>query len=85
MGYEKLYSFREISNITISDTCLVHNIFREELQCDDLFDSIISINNDVMSLTYSDGISSQANLFESKLVAGAIMNAYNKFLILVRI
>ena len=79
LGYEKLYSFREISNITISDTCLVHNIFREELQCDDLFDSIISINNDVMSLTYSDGISSQANLFESKLVAGAIIDAYNKF------
>lgn len=79
LGYKDLYYSRTTSNIYINLVEIVKNIYSAELGLEGVLSNVLNPKNEVMAITYSDGISSQANPFEAKLVAGLIVDAYNKF------
>ena len=79
LGYENLQASRTNSNLLLGTFRIIKNPYKLQLTNDSLFDNIFLPENEVSAITYQDGVSSQANLFEATLVASCIIEAYNKF------
>ncbi|HIQ27279.1 MAG TPA: hypothetical protein EYH42_02100, partial [Sulfurovum sp.] len=79
LGYDNLKANRKNSDLIFGTQELIENPYKTKLTNDFLFKDIFLLRNEVSAITYSDGVSSQANLFEATLVASCIIEAYNKF------
>ncbi|PNV82393.1 MAG: hypothetical protein C0627_10645 [Sulfurimonas sp.] len=79
LGYDNLQSSKGKAKFNINHEDIIKNIYKDSLSNDDLLSNIIEVNNEVMSLTHYDDLSSQANPFEAEIVAAIIIEAYNKF------
>jgi len=79
LGYDDLTWHRDASDLKIKNKSIVENPYKYKLRNEDLFKSMFLPEHNVLAVTYSDGISSQANLFEATMVAASIIEAYNNF------
>lgn len=79
LGYEDLIADRDCSTLVLSDNRLVDNPHKDILNNNSLLEEVFLLENEVAAISYSDGVSSQANLFEATLVAANIVEAYNRF------
>lgn len=81
LGYDNLEHHRTKASLTINPNAedIIANNYKVKFNCEKLYQSVFDIEKEVMAITYEDGISSQANLFEAEIVASLIIEAYNKF------
>lgn len=79
LGYSDLESARNKLEYTVNNSKIIDNPYINSLNSSKLFENIMQQENEVLALTHFDELSSQANSFEAEIVAGVIIDAYNKF------